>query len=213
MLCQLWQWCYIKKIWRCYIKIFWDLLLFSCLLLFSVSAPGLFKGSYDPEWGVCDLERLDWSAQTGWDGIPGVWWGEGTGNMTCAYSSKCRIKWNHALVRCFCRHVRWDTEMLLQVVKGFFLFFYMELLLCNRWLLNATLKIILHSVSQQQDPEDVGHAQKAFTDSCCSSLSGLTSVLSHSVVNRRHRVGCWMCYRGRRAMAQRDFFARNEKVI
>lgn len=41
-----------------------------CVSVFS----GLFKGAYDPEWGLCDLERLDWPTAAGRDGISGVWW-------------------------------------------------------------------------------------------------------------------------------------------
>lgn len=40
---------------------------------------GVPEGSYDPEWSVCDLERLDWSSASGWDGLSGIWWWEGTG--------------------------------------------------------------------------------------------------------------------------------------
>ncbi len=35
-------------------------------------SPGPFKGSYDLERGVCDLERLDRPTEAGWDGLPGV---------------------------------------------------------------------------------------------------------------------------------------------
>lgn len=35
-------------------------------------SPGPFKGSYDLERGLCDLERLDRPTEAGWDGIPGV---------------------------------------------------------------------------------------------------------------------------------------------
>ncbi len=40
---------------------------------------GLSEGSYDLEWSVCDVERLDWSSASGWDGLSGIWWREGTG--------------------------------------------------------------------------------------------------------------------------------------
>ncbi len=40
---------------------------------------GLSEGSYDLEWSVRDLERLDWSSASGWDGLSGIWWREGTG--------------------------------------------------------------------------------------------------------------------------------------
>lgn len=44
----------------------------SFFLSVSLSPSGPFKGSYDLEWGVCDLERLDRPTEAGWDGIPGV---------------------------------------------------------------------------------------------------------------------------------------------
>lgn len=40
---------------------------------------GVPEGSYDPEWSVCDLERMDWSSASGWDGLSGIWWWESTG--------------------------------------------------------------------------------------------------------------------------------------
>lgn len=33
---------------------------------------GLFKGPYDLERCVCDLERLDRPTKAGWDGISGI---------------------------------------------------------------------------------------------------------------------------------------------
>lgn len=43
---------------------------------------GVFEGSHDSEWSLCYLERLDWPPETGWYGLPGVWWGASPGRVT-----------------------------------------------------------------------------------------------------------------------------------
>lgn len=52
------------------------------MLTFPSASSGLSKGAYDPERGVCDLERLDWPTEAGRDGLLRIWWWEGTGTMT-----------------------------------------------------------------------------------------------------------------------------------
>lgn len=46
---------------------------------------GVLEGTYDSQWCLCNLERLDRPTETGWYGLPGIWWRESTGKTACPW--------------------------------------------------------------------------------------------------------------------------------